>query len=85
MVHERRMQIRLRGVAGVARFGEDGEVGELQAGDEVVFEVDCGRVPPTQTDSVGERSQQENACQNKEDCGGSATALWHHETLSRRR
>ena len=85
MIHERRKQIGLRRVAGVARFGEQGEVGELQAGDEVAFDFDGRYVPRTQADGVCEGGQQEDACQNKEYCGEGAMALWHQETISRRR
>lgn len=38
MIHEGRMQIRLRRVAGVTRFGEEAQVGELKTANDILFQ-----------------------------------------------
>lgn len=77
MIHERRMQIRLRRMARVARFGEETEIGKLQAADQITITGKRRQVLSMQTSSVGKDGKKNHHRYNQEkDCGGAA-ASWH--------
>lgn len=73
MIHERRMQIRLRRVAGITRLGKQAQIGQLQMADQGAFVGQSRGVTRTQACRVSEGNYQSEGS-GEEEQGGKCTA-----------
>lgn len=69
MILQRRMQVGLRGVAGVAGFGEQRQIGQTKAGDQFAVGVEAGLVFCGRQRGLGENAEEHTGEQAKQTQG----------------